>query len=132
MNALGAALVWALGLSGSAVLADPVEGLWKTRPDDNGNFGHVKIAPCGPAFCGTLVAAFDAKGAKRESDNIGKAIVWDMAPEGSGLYDGGQVWAPDRNKTYSASMSLSGDVLAVSGCVMGGLICRAQDWSRVR
>lgn len=123
----------ALGLlTAGAALADPVEGLWKTRPDDNGNFGHVQIAPCGPAFCGTLVAAFDSAGAKRESDNVGKAIVWDMAAEGPGAYGGGQVWAPDRNKTYAAKMSLSGDVLSVSGCVLGGMICRAQEWSRVK
>ena len=38
--------VWA----GAALAADPVEGMWKTRPDDNGNFGYVLIKPCAAAF----------------------------------------------------------------------------------
>jgi uncharacterized protein (DUF2147 family) len=66
------------------------------------------------------------------SDNIGKAIVWDMIPEGGGSYGKGKVWAPDRDKTYSATMRMTGDTLSVSGCALGGLICRAQDWSRVK
>ena len=43
-----------------AAQADPVEGLWKTKPDDNGNYGHVLIQPCGPAFCGVLDRSFAA------------------------------------------------------------------------
>ena len=48
--------------AGAAFAADPVEGVWKTKPDDNGNFGHVQIKPCGAAFCGTLIQAFDGAG----------------------------------------------------------------------
>ncbi len=32
-------LTTALLLSAGVVLADPVEGTWKTRADDNGHFG---------------------------------------------------------------------------------------------
>jgi hypothetical protein len=55
-----AALMATLGTA--AFAADPVVGTWKTKPDDNGNFGHVRVKPCGPAFCGTLVKAFDGVG----------------------------------------------------------------------
>jgi uncharacterized protein (DUF2147 family) len=114
----------------TAAAADPIEGTWKTRPDDNGNFGHVQIVPCGPAFCGTLVKAFDGGGAPVASPNIGKRIVWDMAAQGEGAYGGGKIWSPDRDKTYSAKMKLSGDGLSVSGCVLG--ICRdGGTWMRV-
>ncbi|MEO8243839.1 MAG: DUF2147 domain-containing protein [bacterium] len=123
-----ALMLWA----GAVMAADPVEGMWKTRPDDNGNFGYVQIKPCGPALCGTLVQSFDGTGAKMESENIGKQIVWDMVPAGDGSYAGGKIWAPDRDKTYSSTMQLAGDGLSVSGCVLGGLICRAQDWTRVK
>ncbi|MDZ7906609.1 MAG: DUF2147 domain-containing protein [Cypionkella sp.] len=61
--------------------------------------------------------------------NIGKRIVWDVAPRGDGLYDGGKIWSPDRDKTYSAKLQLSGNALAVSGCVLG--ICRdGGTWTR--
>ena len=126
------ALIAALVVAAGSAFADPVEGLWKTKPDDNGKFGHVLIAPCGDKLCGVLVKAFDSSGAETTSDNIGKQIVWNMAANGDGSYGGGKVWAPDRDKTYNSKMSLSGDSLAVSGCVLGGLICRASDWSRVK
>ena len=113
-------------------MADPIEGLWKTKPDDNGKFGYVDIAPCGAMICGVLVKAFDSSGAETPSDNIGKQIVWDMSASGAGTYEGGKVWAPDRNKIYKGKMQLSGDDLAVSGCVLGGVICRASDWKRVK
>lgn len=118
-------------LAAGAAAADPVEGLWKTRPDDNGNFGQVQIVPCGARFCGTLVKAFDGTGAEIASPNIGKKIVWDMAAKGSGAYGDGKIWSPDRNKTYSSRMKLTGDTLAVSGCVMG--LCRdGGSWTRVK
>lgn len=121
----------ALALVGGAALADPVEGLWQTRKDDNGNFGHVEIKPCGPAFCGTLVRAFDGAGKEIESPNVGKRIVWDMVAYPGGLYDDGKIWSPDRDKTYNGDMTLAGDSLSVRGCVLG--ICRdGGTWKRVR
>lgn len=116
----------------TAAVADPVEGMWKTKPDDNGNFGHVQIVPCGGKICGTLVKAFDGTGKEISSPNVGKKIVWDMVAEGGGAYGSGKVWAPDRDKTYNSKMALSGNTLSVSGCVLGGMICRASDWSRVK
>lgn len=118
-----------LGLVGGAALADPIEGTWKTKPDDNGNFGYVEVKPCGGAYCGTLVKSFDSAGKPMASENIGKKIVWDMVAKGNGAYGNGKVWSPDRDKTYDSKMQLSGDNLAVSGCVL--FICRdGGTWTR--
>lgn len=125
--ALGAGIL----LAGAAFAADPVEGVWQTQPDDNGHYGHIEIKPCGAAFCGVLVKAFDKDGAEVDSPNIGKQIVWDMVAEGDGLYDSGMIWAPDRDKTYKSKMTLQGDGLSVEGCVL--FICRdGGTWSRVK
>ena len=119
-----------LVLTAGVASADPVEGVWKTKPDDNGNFGHVKIVACGAAFCGKLIKAFDGAGKQIESPNVGKPIVWDMVAYPGGLYDDGKIWSPDRDKTYSSDMTLSGNSLKVRGCVIG--ICRdGGTWSRV-
>ncbi|MES2433636.1 MAG: DUF2147 domain-containing protein [Pseudomonadota bacterium] len=124
-------LAAALSFGASATLADPVEGVWKTKPDDNGDFGYVQIKPCGAMFCGTLIKAFDSSGKVRPSVNIGKKIVWDMVAYPDGLYDDGQIWSPDRDKTYNSDMTLAGDKLSVRGCVIG--ICRdGGTWSRVK
>ena len=111
--------------------ADPVEGIWQTKKDDNGNFGHIEVKPCGPAFCGTLIKSFDSAGAPIDTPNIGRKIVWDMVAYADGLYDDGKVYSPDRDKTYNSDMTLSGDKLAVRGCVLG--ICRdGGTWNRVK
>lgn len=121
----------ALAAIGTAALADPVLGVWQTRKDDNGNYGHVEIKPCGPAVCGTLIQAFNAEGKEIESDNVGKRIVWDMKPYADGLYDDGKIYSPDRDKTYNGDMTLAGNNLSVRGCVLG--ICRdGGTWKRVK
>ena len=118
------------GLLATPVFADPVEGVWQTQAGDDGAFGHVEIAPCGEAICGTLVRAYQKGGTQIESATVGRQIVWAMEPAANGRYKGGKIWAPDRDKTYNSKMSLSGDMLNVSGCVLG--ICRTQVWRRVK
>ena len=121
----------AFSLMALPALADPAHGLWKTQPDDNGNFGHVRMQTCSNGkICGGLVAAFDGAGQQMESPNIGRAIVWDMEPESDGQYRNGRVWAPDRDRTYNSRMELRGSTLGVSGCVLG--ICREQQWTRLQ
>lgn len=98
----------ALAAFGSAALAEPVLGIWQTRQDDNGNYGHVEIKPCGAAVCGTLIKAFDGAGKEIKSDNVGKRIVWDMKAGANGVYSGGKIYSPDRDKTYNGDMTLAG------------------------
>ncbi len=115
--------------AGMAQAADPVEGVWQTQPGDDGAFGHVRMAPCGASLCGTLIRAYDGDGRARQTDTLGRQLVWDMDAQGGGAYGGGKIWAPDRDKTYASKMVLDGDRLKVSGCVIG--ICRSQVWARV-
>jgi len=94
----------AMGLAAPAFAADPVEGVRQTRPDDNGNFGHVQVAPCG-----TLITSFNSEGKQIESPNIGRQIVWDMTPEGNGSYGGGKIWS--RTATRSTTPRCSFPVM---------------------
>ena len=127
-------LATAMAVMGAGVaLADPVEGVWKTAPGDTGGYLHVKVSACGAALCGTIMKAIDAKGAENASyEHNGKKMLWDMNADGGGAYSGGKIWAPDSDKTYKSKMSLSGSKLNVKGCVAGGLICRGQDWTRIK
>ena len=108
---------------------DAVIGIYKTQPDDNGNFGHIEIYGCDTMVCGVIRKAFDGSGTEIESANIGKRMIWDMKVKADGTYSDGKIWAPDRDKVYSSKMELSGSVLEVSGCIFG--ICRGQFWTRV-
>jgi len=124
------AMAMAMVSFASPVWGDPLEGLWQTAKDDNGKFGHIQVAPCGAALCGTLVRSFDANGAEIASANTGRQIISETVAEGGGAYKG-KVWSPDRDKTYNSRLQLSGDTLAVSGCVLS--ICRdGGTWVRVQ
>jgi uncharacterized protein (DUF2147 family) len=125
--AMTAAALMALA---TTAFADPLEGLWQTAQDDNGNFGHIQVAPCGAALCGTLVKSYDSSGAEMITENVGRQIISETVANGGGQYRG-KVWSPDRDKTYNSRLQLSGNTLAVSGCVLG--ICRdGGTWTRVQ
>jgi uncharacterized protein (DUF2147 family) len=123
---IGAGL--AFGLAGGAA-ADPALGTWKTGVDGEG-YAHVKMAKCGSNICGKIAKTFDTSGQQQPSDLIGRTIVIDMAPNGDGSYNG-KVYRPSDDRTFIGKMSVSGQKLALSGCVLGGLICAKQTWTRV-
>ena len=128
MRKLFAATALVLAGAGAALAADPVEGVWKTEVDD-GAYAHIAITPCGADICGTIAKALDASG-PNASENVGKRIVWDMTPEGSGKYGSGKIWRPSNDKVYRSKMALNGNTLKVSGCI--GPICLGQTWTRVQ
>lgn len=123
---LAAAMVFVAG----AAMAEPLLGTWQTAKDDNGNYGHIVVAPCGSKLCGKLVTSFDSSGKKFQSANNGRNIISATVPQGNGQYKG-KVYSPDRDKTYNSKLALSGNTLKVSGCVLG--ICRdGGTWKRVK
>ncbi len=127
--ALAGAILWAQ----AALAADPAVGVWQTAPGKEGGYLFVTISDCGTRICGTITGAVDKDGKKDPNyQHLGKPIIRNMKADGGGAYSGGTIWAPDEDKTYASKMQLKGDVLTVKGCVMGGLICRGQDWKRVQ
>ena len=112
-------------------LADPVFGIWKTSPADNGNFAHVEIKQCEDAICGEMQASFDENGKKYKSENLGKNIVWNMKSQTDGKYADGKIWDPVSDKTYNSKMVLvdGGMSLEVKGCI--AFLCKTRIWSRI-
>jgi uncharacterized protein (DUF2147 family) len=125
-------LIWPclLGaLAAPALAADPAVGLWRTEPDRKNLVSHIKVEPCGPAICGSILRAFDAQGAEVTTPNIGKRLFWDLKPEGKGAYAGGTVFVPLLNVQAKASAQLTGNTFRVTGCK--ALVCDGQTWTRV-
>lgn len=127
MNKFTAAAVFTLIAAGA--FADPIEGVWQTQPD-GGAFAHVRISPCGDAFCGMITRSFKGK-AEIKSPNTGKKIVIDMVPQGDGNYTG-KVLRPADNKIYNGKAKVRGSSMSLSGCVAGGLICKSQTWTKTK
>lgn len=119
----------ALILSGAvAVQADPIAGLWASEVNEEGASLHVQISPCGDAVCGTVAKVLGHSDTSPE----GMQMIWGMKAQGGGEYSGGKVWAPDQDKTYRGKLLLKGDTLTMSGCILGGVICRGSDFTRLK
>lgn len=127
-----AALILLSLLAAGPALADPIEGLWRTAPDDHGDIGYIRVGTCGSSYCGVLERAENAQGETIQPDTLGRKIVWNLTHSTSTEYKG-RIYAPDRDKEYMSKLELSGNCISVNGCVLGGLICRnGGHWMRVQ
>lgn len=115
-------------LASPAFAVDPLEGRWLTTQDDNGNSGIIEVAACADKLCGVLIMAFGPDGKQVTTEHIGRQIIWATENKGGGVYRG-KVYSPDRDKTYNSKLVLNGDLLSVSGCMLGA--CRqGGQWRR--
>lgn len=121
---------FALLLSAAPLMAEPLLGTWKTHPQANGGFGHVKFSPCGGRICGTLLRSFDASGKEVKVSFLGRKIISEMKADGGGSYSKGKIWNPDEDKTYTAKLAIDGTKMTVKGCI--AIACRFVGvWTRV-
>lgn len=95
---------------------------------------HLEIRPCGGSACGYVVwaspkAQADARrGSGKEL--IGMQLLRDFAP-GERSWRG-KVYVPDLNVTLGGAVrSLDAGHIEAKGCLVGGLICKSQVWSRI-
>ncbi|MCZ8314845.1 DUF2147 domain-containing protein [Phreatobacter sp.] len=98
---------------------------------------RVRFADCGGQICGTIVAA---RGQTTDEKNenaslrslalVGVRMIT-MRPAGANAWEGSLYNFQD-GKTYSGRMTMpNADSMSLSGCVLGGLVCRSQTWTRV-
>jgi uncharacterized protein (DUF2147 family) len=102
-------------------MADPT-GIW-TRSDGN---SRIRIAPCGNALCGTITWLKDPNSSAAK---VGQRVLYEMTPSGQNVWTG-KAFNPADGRTYSGTMTLSGNALTTRGCVLGGVICRSVNWTR--
>jgi uncharacterized protein (DUF2147 family) len=135
--AAACALLW---LAGGASAAEPT-GTWRTERE----LAQVRIAKCGDALCGVIVALKDpidpATGrpltdtenedaTQRNRPLIGVQVVIGMKPAGAAKWVG-RLYNAEDGKSYEGNLVLTGaNSLKVEGCIMGGLLCQAQIWTR--
>jgi uncharacterized protein (DUF2147 family) len=108
-----------------------LEGHWK---NPKGSV-VVRLTSCGDAYCGVVVEASEkAKATARKGGTpnlIGTRILSGMKPAGGGTFKG-LVFDPKRNIRAPATVRLLGSsTLVVKGCVLNGIICKEQRWTRV-
>ena len=70
---------------------------------------------------------------KRSRPLVGTQIVLGLKPSASPNKWQGQVYNADDGRTYSGDLKMTGpDALEMRGCVLGGIICKSETWTRAR
>lgn len=115
---MAAAAAAFLGVGGPASAG--LVGEWRIA-DGSAN---VAIHPCAGNLCGYVSWSKDGQ-------MIGKPVLINMRPNGDTW--AGLIVDARNGQRYSARISLRSEAtLKVQGCVLGGLICGGQLWSRVK
>ena len=100
-------------LSSAAMAADPIEDTWK-RPEGT----LIQYASAGgDTYCGTVLTGEYA------NQSIG------CLTGSNGTYQG-SVNKLDEGKTYTGKATVTGNILKLSGCVLGGIICKSENLTR--
>jgi uncharacterized protein (DUF2147 family) len=125
-----ASMALSLSLVGHA-RAQGIDGTWLSQSGET----RVRVAPCGGSRCGTIVwtktGGKDEKNpdaSKRSRDLVGVQMMFGMQTTADGW--SGSLYDYTSGNVYRGKMKLNGNALELSGCVMGGLICRSQTWTR--
>jgi uncharacterized protein (DUF2147 family) len=117
----------------AAVAAGPnasIAGNW-TNPSGSVT---VEIGPCKSGMCGTVIRASDkakADAAKGGTEHlVGTVLLSNLSSDSKGLWRGAN-FVPDMNVRSKAKLKRNGsNRLKVSGCGPGGMVCKAQEWTR--
>ncbi|MES0808091.1 DUF2147 domain-containing protein [Roseibium sp. SCPC15] len=125
-----------LTISLTSTLASDATGDW-VRPN---GASKIRISSCGAALCGKLIWLKSPRNdtqnpdaSKRSRPLVGVQIVQSMKPTGKTGQWKGRVYNAEDGKTYTGYIELtSANKLKLEGCVMGGLICKGETWSRVK
>ena len=129
MIAIALLLAASTGLAQPQPAVSPI-GVWQ---NPKGTI-RVRTRPCGELLCGNIVwaspvALADARDAG-VSSLIGTELLSDYRATGAGRWTG-QVYVPDQGRRFYSTIEVRNpNSLRISGCILGGLICKHQEWTR--
>jgi uncharacterized protein (DUF2147 family) len=110
---------------------DSAFGVWRNPKDSV----RVEIRPCGDGACGIIVWANDK--AKRNAlasgttNLVGTQVFRNLELDRNGVWRG-RVYVPEMRRTFSGTAQQLDEVrLRAKGCLIGGMLCKAQVWTRV-
>jgi uncharacterized protein (DUF2147 family) len=125
----------------AALMLGPVPALAQRSSQDNvfrnpSNSVHVRIHPCGKGRCGTVVWANDkakADSARGGTRNLIGTELFKEFREISPKVWKGKVFVPDLNKVFSGTGTIKDqNTIVARGCLIAGIGCKSQTWTRVR
>ncbi|POR51726.1 uncharacterized protein (DUF2147 family) [Bosea psychrotolerans] len=142
MGTMRRALSLALGtvatlLFAQIAMADSLTDIIGRWRDSDGE-SEIEIARCGPALCGTIVwlkqpriDSANPDPANRGRPLLGLRVLSGFKPDPAAATFSGDGYNPEDGRSYKTTLELkSKTTLSIKGCVMGGLICDDDIWTR--
>jgi uncharacterized protein (DUF2147 family) len=113
--------------SGTAMAAEP-NGDWRTEDGS----AIIRVDNCRGALWGVVAWEREAGRDRRSGrPTLGSTVLINMRPSSQARWDG-QIYNAQNGETYKANVKMVSDnTLRVEGCVMGGVFCGGQRWTRV-
>lgn len=134
-----------LAFTSLAFAAESPAGRWQTIDDETGkpkSIVEIQTAADG-TLSGTVTEILKSdqgpnplctkcEGERKDQPITGMTILWDLEPDGEGVWSGGSILDPAKGKTYRAKAKLldGGDKLEVRGYIGIEALGRSQTWVR--
>ncbi|MBX9775873.1 MAG: DUF2147 domain-containing protein [Xanthobacteraceae bacterium] len=114
-------------VSGTALAAEPT-GDWRTEDGS----AIIRIDNCGGALWGVVAWEKEpGRDSRSGRPTLGSPVLINMRASSQARWDG-QIYNATNGQTYNANVRMVGDnTLRVEGCVLGGVFCGGQRWTRV-
>ena len=119
-------------MSAPAMAAGP-EGLWLVKDQT----GRVRIEKCSNQMWGSVAwqkepskDGNNPNPALKDRPIVGIAILIGMSQTEANLWEG-NIYNPRNGNIYKSKMSMQGEMLDIKGCVLGGIICGGEAWTRL-
>ena len=117
---------------GALAQQDGKDNVWRNPQ----NSVHVWVHPCGKSRCGTVVWANDkakADSARGGTPNlVGTELFRDFKEVSPKVWKG-KVFVPDLNKVFTGTGTIKdSNTVVARGCLIAGMGCKSQTWTRVR
>jgi uncharacterized protein (DUF2147 family) len=103
--------------------------------DDNKVFGNwargdgnarVRIEQCGNDLC--AINTWIKPGTPEEK--AGDKLVMTVKPTGPGKMSG-TAFDPQRDRSYRINLTVEDSAMVTQGCILGGLLCKGVNWTRI-
>lgn len=104
----------------------PIYGVWL----DHHKAVKVETESCGRSLCGKVVWATPEAREEGIDPLVGLQVLSNYHQTASGAWEG-RVFVPDMKRKFFSRIEQAGpDRLKISGCILGGLLCKSQYWTR--
>jgi uncharacterized protein (DUF2147 family) len=112
-------------------VAPSVDGVWA---NPNGTV-QVRTGSCGDKICGWIVWASPKAQEDAHKKGVNQLIGTELLRSYRAIdraHWAGQVYIPDMQSAYYSTITMvDPQTLNIKGCILGGLLCKAQIWRRV-